>query len=152
MASVEELQQDEMLDVKLVHIIRDNILPYANEMPKVFVLQIVSILNRGSIHSATSISPVGKLTLEHKVWCGLSARTRRRCAEPALPNIYGSQSRFTRSKVGELSRTLQRWRTRNSKSLDTKSCKLKACLDCSLSPARKLIAFLSIKIQSPAES
>ena len=64
MVSVEELQQDEMLDVKLVHIIRDNILPFANEMPKVFVLQIVSILNRGSIHSATSISPVGKLTLE----------------------------------------------------------------------------------------
>lgn len=66
MVSVEELQQDEMLDVKLVHIIRDNILPFANEMPKVFVLQIVSILNRGSIHSATSISPVGKLSLESK--------------------------------------------------------------------------------------
>jgi len=58
MVSVEELQQDELLDVKLVHIIRDSILPFANEMPKVFVLQIVSILNRGSIHSATSISPV----------------------------------------------------------------------------------------------
>lgn len=60
MVSVEELQHDEMLDVGIVHIIRDNILPFANEMPKVFVLQIVSILNRGSIHSATSISPVGK--------------------------------------------------------------------------------------------
>lgn len=60
----EELQSDEEQDVRLVEIMRDSILPHAGEMPKVFVLQVVSILNRGSIHSATSASPVGKFGLK----------------------------------------------------------------------------------------
>ncbi|RWS29632.1 hypothetical protein B4U80_05162, partial [Leptotrombidium deliense] len=57
-ASLEDQQLDESLDVKVVEVIRDSILPYAGQMPKEFVLQIVSILNRGSIHSATSDSPI----------------------------------------------------------------------------------------------
>jgi hypothetical protein len=57
--SSDELQADEECDVSLVEIMRNAILPHAGELPKVFVLQIVSILNRGSIHSATSASPVG---------------------------------------------------------------------------------------------
>lgn len=57
--SLEEQQCDEILDVKVVELIRDNILPYAGQMPKEFVLQIVSILNKGSIHSATNGSPIG---------------------------------------------------------------------------------------------
>ena len=60
----EELPTDEEQDVRLVEIMRDSILPYAGEMPKVFVLQVVSILNRGSIHSATSASPVGEFLFE----------------------------------------------------------------------------------------
>ncbi|XP_053204824.1 protein MON2 homolog isoform X2 [Panonychus citri] len=56
--SLEEQQCDEILDVKVVELIRDNILPYAGQMPKEFVLQIVSILNKGSIHSATNGSPI----------------------------------------------------------------------------------------------
>lgn len=57
--SLEEQQCDEILDVKVVELIRDNILPHAGQMPKEFVLQIVSILNKGSIHSATNGSPIG---------------------------------------------------------------------------------------------
>ncbi|XP_015786183.1 protein MON2 homolog isoform X3 [Tetranychus urticae] len=56
--SLEEQQCDEILDVKVVELIRDNILPHAGQMPKEFVLQIVSILNKGSIHSATNGSPI----------------------------------------------------------------------------------------------
>lgn len=57
--TLEEQQVDESLDVKVVEMIRDAILPYANQMPKEFLLQVVSILNKGSIHSTTGGSPVG---------------------------------------------------------------------------------------------
>ncbi|RWS16385.1 hypothetical protein B4U79_07473 [Dinothrombium tinctorium] len=60
-ATLEDQQFDEALDVKVVEVIRDSILPFAGQMPKEFVLQIVSILNKGSIHSATSDSPVGNI-------------------------------------------------------------------------------------------
>lgn len=51
--------QDEGLDVKIVEFIRDRILPNSSSIPKEFVLQIVTLLNRGSIHSPTiNILPV----------------------------------------------------------------------------------------------
>ncbi|XP_053377564.1 protein MON2 homolog isoform X3 [Mercenaria mercenaria] len=52
--SIEDFQRDEALDCKVVFMIRDDILPYANSMPKEFVEQIMSILNKGSIHSTSS--------------------------------------------------------------------------------------------------
>ncbi|XP_050413409.1 protein MON2 homolog [Patella vulgata] len=52
--SVEEFQRDEAVDCKVVTVIRDDILPYASNMPKDFVIKIMEILNKGSIHSATS--------------------------------------------------------------------------------------------------
>ena len=57
--TLEEQQTDESLDVKVVEIIRDNIMVYAQQIPKEFLLQIVSILNRGSIHSPSITSPIG---------------------------------------------------------------------------------------------
>ncbi|XP_054162002.1 protein MON2 homolog isoform X2 [Oppia nitens] len=56
--TLEEQQFDESLDVKIVELIRDTIMPFASQIPKEFVLQIVSLLNKGSIHSATNSSPV----------------------------------------------------------------------------------------------
>ncbi|KAI1287234.1 Protein MON2 -like protein [Halotydeus destructor] len=56
--TLEEQQADEAYDVKVVEMIRDSILPYPNEMPKEFVLQIVSLLNKGSIHSTANDSPI----------------------------------------------------------------------------------------------
>lgn len=50
---------DELLDVKMVELIRDHIMVHANQVPKEFLLQIVSLLNRGSIHSPTMTSPIG---------------------------------------------------------------------------------------------
>lgn len=60
----EEQLKDEGFDVKVVVFIRDSILSYASQTPKEFVLQVVSILNRGSIHSATTNSPIGKYFLQ----------------------------------------------------------------------------------------
>ncbi|XP_064632193.1 protein MON2 homolog isoform X2 [Lineus longissimus] len=54
--SVEDYQRDEAIDCKVVHVIRDDILPYALNIPQDFVIQVMNILNRGSIHSATSES------------------------------------------------------------------------------------------------
>lgn len=56
--SLEDQQCDEALDCKIVHLIREGILPYANQVPREFVVRVVTLLNRGSIHSATSNTPV----------------------------------------------------------------------------------------------
>ncbi|KAH7640772.1 mon2-like protein [Dermatophagoides farinae] len=53
---LEEQQMDESLDVKVVELIRDHIMIHAQKIPKEFLLQIVSILNRGSIHSPSITS------------------------------------------------------------------------------------------------
>ena len=58
--TLEEQQFDESLDVRVVELIRDSIMPFAAQIPREFVLQIVSLLNKGSIHSATNSSPVGQ--------------------------------------------------------------------------------------------
>ncbi|XP_077547344.1 mon2 homolog, regulator of endosome-to-Golgi trafficking isoform X2 [Haemaphysalis longicornis] len=56
--SLEDQQCDEMLDCKVVQLIREIILPHSSHVPKDFVLKIVALLNKGSIHSATSSTPV----------------------------------------------------------------------------------------------
>uniref|UniRef100_A0A6B0VF32 Protein MON2 homolog n=1 Tax=Ixodes ricinus TaxID=34613 RepID=A0A6B0VF32_IXORI len=56
--SLEDQQCDEMLDCKVVQLIRECILPESSHVPKDFVLKIVALLNKGSIHSATSSTPV----------------------------------------------------------------------------------------------
>jgi 7,8-dihydro-6-hydroxymethylpterin-pyrophosphokinase len=50
--TVEEQQTDESVDCKVIQVVRDDILPHANCLPDEFVLKIMAILNRGSIHSA----------------------------------------------------------------------------------------------------
>ncbi|XP_022686091.1 protein MON2 homolog isoform X2 [Varroa jacobsoni] len=56
--SLEEQQNDESLDTRVIQLIRECILPHAGKMPKIFVLRVVALLNKGSIHSATSSAPV----------------------------------------------------------------------------------------------
>ncbi|XP_015915930.1 protein MON2 homolog isoform X2 [Parasteatoda tepidariorum] len=56
--SLEDQQNDEALDCKIIHLIRDGILPFANQLPREFIIRIVTLLNKGSIHSATNNSPV----------------------------------------------------------------------------------------------
>ncbi|KAK7482792.1 hypothetical protein BaRGS_00025958 [Batillaria attramentaria] len=52
--SMEDFQRDEAIDCKMVHLIREDILPYASSVPSDFVVRIMDLLNRGSIHSAVS--------------------------------------------------------------------------------------------------
>lgn len=54
--SLEEQQMDEAIDCKVIQVIREDILPYSNSLPKEFILRIMALLNKGSIHSATSLS------------------------------------------------------------------------------------------------
>ncbi|KAG8439512.1 hypothetical protein GDO86_005639 [Hymenochirus boettgeri] len=52
--SIEEFQRNESVDVEVVQLISTEILPYANFIPKDFVGKIMTMLNRGSIHSQSS--------------------------------------------------------------------------------------------------
>ena len=48
------------LSLQVVGVIRDEILPYSRHMPEEFVIHIMKVLNKGSIHSATSSAFIGK--------------------------------------------------------------------------------------------
>ncbi len=43
---------DEQLDMTVIKLIRNEILPFSNALPKNFIDRLMRILNRGSIHSA----------------------------------------------------------------------------------------------------
>uniref|UniRef100_A0A3P8VHG8 Protein MON2 homolog n=1 Tax=Cynoglossus semilaevis TaxID=244447 RepID=A0A3P8VHG8_CYNSE len=49
--SIQEFQKNEAIDVEVVQLISTEILPFANFIPKDFVGQIMTMLNKGSIHS-----------------------------------------------------------------------------------------------------
>nr|KAG5696461.1 hypothetical protein BaRGS_020998 [Batillaria attramentaria] len=44
--SMEDFQRDEAIDCKMVHLIREDILPYASSVPSDFVVRIMDLLNR----------------------------------------------------------------------------------------------------------
>ncbi|KAF7246553.1 hypothetical protein EYD10_07228, partial [Varanus komodoensis] len=52
--SIQEFQRNESIDVEVVQLISTEILPYANFIPKEFVGRIMTMLNKGSIHSQSS--------------------------------------------------------------------------------------------------
>ncbi|XP_051740951.1 protein MON2 homolog isoform X2 [Ctenopharyngodon idella] len=52
--SIQEFQKNEAVDVEVVQLISTEILPFANFIPKEFVGRIMSMLNKGSIHSQSS--------------------------------------------------------------------------------------------------
>lgn len=56
---LDELVLDEAIDCELIEQLRDEVLPYSGEIPHQFVLNVVVLLNKGSIHSATSTSNHG---------------------------------------------------------------------------------------------
>lgn len=51
---IDEIVLDESIDCQVIEMLRDDILPYAEFLPHKFILDIVAILNKGSIHSATT--------------------------------------------------------------------------------------------------
>lgn len=52
--NLDDLISDEATDCQIIELIRNEILPYASSIPKEFILKVVVLLNKGSIHSATS--------------------------------------------------------------------------------------------------
>lgn len=52
----EDIQADEAVDCQVIELVRDEVLPYSTHVPKEFVLRVVVLLNKGSIHSATANS------------------------------------------------------------------------------------------------
>ncbi|XP_056454243.1 protein MON2 homolog isoform X1 [Gadus chalcogrammus] len=52
--SIQEFQKNEAIDVEVVQLISTEVLPFANFIPKDFVGQIMTMLNKGSIHSQSS--------------------------------------------------------------------------------------------------
>lgn len=56
---IDEIVLDETIDCQVIELLRDEVLPHSNEIPHQFVLNVVVILNKGSIHSATTSSTIG---------------------------------------------------------------------------------------------
>lgn len=51
---VEEIQADEAVDCQVMELLRDEVLPHSQHIPHQFILRVVMLLNKGSIHSATT--------------------------------------------------------------------------------------------------
>ncbi|XP_018330358.1 protein MON2 homolog isoform X2 [Agrilus planipennis] len=65
---LDEFVADESIDCQIIELIRTEILPYSANIPKQFILNIVVLLNKGSIHSATTtnIDSETELTLREE--------------------------------------------------------------------------------------
>ncbi|GAB6021011.1 hypothetical protein CHUAL_003649 [Chamberlinius hualienensis] len=85
--TLEEAQSDETIDCRVVQMIRDEILAQSKSLPKEFVLKIVSILDRGSIHSATA-----SVSIEPDTQGGLREEFARLCFETLLRYSFLPQS------------------------------------------------------------
>jgi hypothetical protein len=56
---LDELVLDEAIDCQVIEQLRDEVLPYSIEIPHQFILNVVVLLNKGSIHSATTTANPG---------------------------------------------------------------------------------------------
>jgi hypothetical protein len=50
---------DEAIDCQVIELLRDEVLPHSLAIPNQFILNVVVLLNKGSIHSATTASNSG---------------------------------------------------------------------------------------------
>lgn len=50
---LEEIVVDETIDCQVIELLRDEVLPYSHIIPHQFIMKIVVLLNKGSIHSAS---------------------------------------------------------------------------------------------------
>lgn len=65
---LDELIADEATDCQLIELLRNEVLPYSGSIPKYFILKVIVLLNKGSIHSATNadIDSETELTLREE--------------------------------------------------------------------------------------
>ncbi|CAG5101303.1 Similar to mon2: Protein MON2 homolog (Drosophila melanogaster) [Cotesia congregata] len=52
--NIDEIQADEAVDCQVMELLRDKVLPHSQHIPHQFILRVIMLLNKGSIHSATS--------------------------------------------------------------------------------------------------
>lgn len=52
--SLDEIILDEGIDCQIIDLLREEVLPFSTEIPHEFILKVVVLLNKGSIHSATT--------------------------------------------------------------------------------------------------
>jgi hypothetical protein len=62
----EEVQADEAVDCQVIELLRDEVLPHSHAIPREFVLKVVVLLNKGSIHSASNSTNGGKFCIIFK--------------------------------------------------------------------------------------
>ncbi|XP_063218937.1 protein MON2 homolog [Bacillus rossius redtenbacheri] len=62
----EEIQADEAVDCQVIELLKEEVLPYSHVVPKEFILDVVMILNKGSIHSASN-SITSEFESDHKL-------------------------------------------------------------------------------------
>lgn len=62
---VEEIQADEAVDCQVMELLRDEVLPHSQHIPHQFILRVVMLLNKGSIHSATTAN-IGAYNIQVK--------------------------------------------------------------------------------------
>lgn len=65
---LDEIVSDENTDCQLIELLRTEVLPFSTTIPKDFILKVVILLNKGSIHSATNtnIDSEAELTLREE--------------------------------------------------------------------------------------
>lgn len=68
---------DETIDCQVIELLRDEVLPYSHEIPHQFILNVVVILNKGSIHTATT-SNIG---------CDLETKLREEFAKTCFETL-----------------------------------------------------------------
>lgn len=54
---------DEATDCQIIELLRTEVLPYSKTIPKEFIMEVVILLNKGSIHSATNVKTDGDIEL-----------------------------------------------------------------------------------------
>ncbi|XP_055710710.1 protein MON2 homolog [Phlebotomus papatasi] len=64
---LEEIVLDEAIDCQVIELLRDEVLSFSSEIPQEFILNVVVLLNKGSIHSATSTNIVSGCDSEFKL-------------------------------------------------------------------------------------
>nr|CAH7751143.1 unnamed protein product [Callosobruchus chinensis] len=60
---LDEMVSDEATDCQIIELLRTEVLPYSKTIPKDFIMQVVILLNKGSIHSATNVKTEGDVEL-----------------------------------------------------------------------------------------
>ncbi|XP_028146572.1 protein MON2 homolog [Diabrotica virgifera virgifera] len=60
---LDEMVSDEATDCQIIELLRTEVLPFSPNIPKDFIMQVVILLNKGSIHSATNVKTDGDIEL-----------------------------------------------------------------------------------------